>query len=472
MRWAATEVGVALRSAERWGDVHDALAKAGLRYQLRGDGAVITTDDGAVRIRASDLGRDCSKRAMEGRLGTFSPPVGPLPRPTRRYREGVDPAAIEKGLWARYSAERARALTARRVGAEALRAARKTHGADLAAYYAQRRAQILATTAAPTAVGGAGAYFADEGRDAREVSRLQRAEVRVSTSVSRRDRKALFEALSVERRRDAAANAERLRAERQALHAQNPLPTWLEWLQKEAARGDAAALEALRRREAREGRFVRNWLRATDEASARSLVLDGATPRVDKHGRARYAVGDGGEVCDHRAGVEVTRTTDAAIFLALTLAAQRYEGQALIVDGSDEFKTRVARVAGGKGMAVAFADPAMERERVLAQKSADPVVRAGGEIEAWIEARNARRGQVASILPHRRWGPADAGSSIYQGRRKIGTAEALLLEREGAMLVLPVSAAQAAKASTWVRGAEVTVDTNGRLMTPAGRMGR
>jgi hypothetical protein len=52
----------------------------------------------------------------------------------------------------------------------------------------------------------------------------------------------------------------------------------------------------------------------------------------------------------------------------------------------------------------------------------------------------------------------------YQGRRQIGDGrEVLIFERDGETLVKPVSAAQAARASTWRIGDSVEVDERGRL---------
>jgi hypothetical protein len=113
-----------------------------------------------------------------------------------------------------------------------------------------------------------------------------------------------------------------------------------------------------------------------------------------------------------------------------------------------------------------------ERQRQVAEHQArQPATSpAGGpgqadpQLAAFIDRRNATRGRVPDILPHRIWTSADAGKATYQGRREIGEGqEVLLFDRDGETLVKPVTAAQAARASTWRIGDAVEVDERDRL---------
>jgi hypothetical protein len=64
--------------------------------------------------------------------------------------------------------------------------------------------------------------------------------------------------------------------------------------------------------------------------------------------------------------------------------------------------------------------------------------------------------------------PKDAGEAVYQGRRRLadGT-EAVLLQRGETMTVMPVTGAQAAKASRWQVGTRVATDARGRFADQA-----
>ncbi|WLT40233.1 hypothetical protein NON20_23875 (plasmid) [Synechocystis sp. B12] len=204
-------------------------------------------------------------------------------------------------------------------------------------------------------------------------------------------------------------------------------------------------------------------------------------PSTDKRGRQVYQLADGGRVVDASQGVRVAKTTDAAAFLALELAAKRYAGQALVIEGSDAFKRAVIRTAAAKGLAVTFKEPALnamlaaERARVPpASPFVDPATAAPippaekprSVVQEYADSRNALRASTSTISYHRPWAGADAGPAIYRGRRNLPDgSECVLLERDGTMLVLGVTAAQAAKASTWRLGAKVDVDARGRFTT-------
>jgi hypothetical protein len=58
--------------------------------------------------------------------------------------------------------------------------------------------------------------------------------------------------------------------------------------------------------------------------------------------------------------------TDGATFFALSLASERFGARPLIVRGTEEFRMQVALLAGQKELAVTFADPKLEAQRVIA----------------------------------------------------------------------------------------------------------
>ncbi len=94
-------------------------------------------------------------------------------------------------------------------------------------------------------------------------------------------------------------------------------------------------------------------------------------------------------------------------------------------------------------------------------------------LETFIAGRNALRGKIPSILPHRSWTPADAGTVSFEGRRHLSDGcEAALLKRGDEMLVMVLTPAQAAKADFWARGQELAVDASGRFNAQQRRGGR
>lgn len=437
--WIKREAAPALEAAGNWQALHRELALHGLVIKPRAAGLVIGTQDGALAVKASQIKRSFSLDALTRRFGPFEPAApnvvdiraAKLYRQNPRHSSGSTPA-----LFAEFQRARDAALKARKEGRDQLRAAHGQYVKDLATYYKRRRDVIA------------------------------RGPLRGLA------RRAAFRALALERETDLRKRRALEAQQRAAIGAQNALPVWQAWLMKQADAGDERALAALRSRERKEHQFAADWLRAGDADAAKHLVLAHLQPRTDKHGTVRYQVGDGGTVADTQDGVRVDQRTEAASFLALLLAADKYRDQALIVDGSDRFREEVARLAGAKGLEVTFQDANLEHLRRVARPApATPV--SGTALDTFVQARNAQRQKVPNILPHRAWRASDAGASVYQGRRKLadGT-EALLLERSGEMLVLPASAAQAAKASTWSMGSAINVDGQGRLTTPASRRRR
>jgi Relaxase/Mobilisation nuclease domain len=71
------ETGAALiRAAHSWRDLHQSLADRGMRYEQYGTGAYLYV--GAVKLKASSAGRDCSLPQLKKRLGEYQQPPSNL----------------------------------------------------------------------------------------------------------------------------------------------------------------------------------------------------------------------------------------------------------------------------------------------------------------------------------------------------------------------------------------------------------
>jgi Relaxase/Mobilisation nuclease domain/Large polyvalent protein-associated domain 7 len=101
----ATEEGApAMLRATSWLELHQNLARIGMRFERKGSGAILRV--GEVLVKASQADRRCSIGALEKRLGPFEPPspevlASVVPRPT----EPVAPMPAAAG-WKEYMAER------------------------------------------------------------------------------------------------------------------------------------------------------------------------------------------------------------------------------------------------------------------------------------------------------------------------------------------------------------------------------
>ena len=90
-----------LERSDSWRQFHQGAAEYGLRFKPRGNGLVIGNLKGRQRMKASTLGREFSKKAMEDRLGPYLQPGKSKKSSARReYRpKPVTDHPATKRLW-------------------------------------------------------------------------------------------------------------------------------------------------------------------------------------------------------------------------------------------------------------------------------------------------------------------------------------------------------------------------------------
>jgi hypothetical protein len=328
--WTRERAGPALIAArdagKGWQTVHQVAAALDLTVKLRGAGLVIGhKSDSRLHVKASDVDRGLSLKAMTDQLGPFEPPgqAAQAEKPQGRYQRPTPSG----DLYEAFKRERDAAIRAREAASVDLTARHRAYARELAAWY--------------------------RGRIRQEHAQGLKGAVRRES----------FQHIADEREQDRLARMERERDERRQVRDNHKMPHWQGYLEAEAAKGSEDALRALRSRQRRTQRLEDEILTAQDAAEARHVVHQHMKPAVRRDGRVVYRVTDGGVVSDEAEQVRVPQSTAAAAFLALSLASDRFGTRPLVVKGSDEFRSQVARVAGIEGMGVTFADPALERQR-------------------------------------------------------------------------------------------------------------
>ena len=133
-----------------------------------------------------------------------------------------------------------------------------------------------------------------------------------------------FRHIADQQAQDRAERVRREAEERRQLRARHSIPTWQGYLESEAAKGNEAALIALRGRMQRRTQMEAQLLQAQDAGEARHIVYQHLRPVVRRDGRMIYRVADGGVVSDEARNVRVNQVTAGAAFLALSLAADRF----------------------------------------------------------------------------------------------------------------------------------------------------
>jgi Large polyvalent protein-associated domain 7 len=280
--------------------------------------------DQRLHVKASDVDRGLSMQALTGALGPYEPP-GPAAAEGPEFSY-AQPARTGP-LYEAFKQERDASLAARDAAMTALR---ERH----AAYHRQLRD-----------------YYRD---------RMRRERLTGLRGILRRDS---FWHIADLRTRDHATRKAREAEDRRQVRDRHPIPTWQGFLEAEAARGDEAALRALRARQRQRERVEAALLEAADAGEARHIVYQHLRPLVRRDGRVIYRVADGGLVSDEARQVRVNQVTAGAAFLALTLAVDRFGARPLNVTGTEDFRRQVAQLAGIKGLGVTFADAGLERQR-------------------------------------------------------------------------------------------------------------
>jgi hypothetical protein len=470
---AERDLVLAGQVAKTWAELHEAFAEYGLEIRPRGAGLIVRAKGMRAQLKASDVSPTLAFKPLTDKLGAYEPPserverIEPKtvyegrpveqpgserdasasqdngrgdereppsadrdqdpPKQERTKKGGGRSSAVDE-LFERWKLEAA-AIAKRR--AELLEAHRRRHRhneAELARYHSERDSDLT--------------------HDHR-LRGLRRKRARADHA---EERAADWQ----------QANASR-KADRQAIMDETKPIRWPDFLQREAAAGDEVALEALRRKDRARAKVIEDIITAPNFAAARSVVYADLKPTPNKYGDLKYFTKDGGAVTDRDVGVRVDTLSLGAAVLAVALASDRFDGQVLVVDGTDAFKAAVVEAASIPGLDVTFADPGMEaaRRAKIAERQQAPQA-AEKEADRYVRERNEIRTKVTDVLPHRLWHASDAGDAVYRGRRQFedGTG-ALLWERSGEMLVQPVSAAQTRRAYYFKAGEPFKINKHG-----------
>lgn len=328
--YAARELAPLFRKAMHWQAVHDAAAEHGLEVRQRGAGLVVGDPDLGIWAKASNIGRDLSMKALADRLGPFMPNERPVVEKARRKKYEPRPCRPETpttaGLFNQYQLERQAAVKARRQGLDQIKRDSVAFNAEVRTWSQTQRMILKVAGKGPT-------------------KRLMYGTIKQQADASR-----------LKNRQSAAAR-------REALFKQTTMPTWADWLTQQAERGNDEALAVLRDREERQRRWNGELLTADRADKAKDIVLSKLNPKARKDGSMAYSTIDGGMVIDRKTHVQAQKATTGAALVALELASKRFEGQALIVEGTEEFRLEVAQLAGMHSLKVTFTDPAMEKMR-------------------------------------------------------------------------------------------------------------
>lgn len=336
--WIKRECWQDLASAASWSALHDIMAAHGLHLHERGNGLVITADDGTT-IKASSLDRQFSKARLEARLGPFQPGSradgnqNGKPAGKRYERKPIGFHTDTTRLYKRYQSQRGHDDQGD-ARAEEWDKARECKDSRIA--------------------------------DAKCRGAFKRAAIKL-LACDRCSKRFLFAAVGRTLQSDIARINREYFKERQRIYQKYKSGTWADWLHDQACQGNDEALSALRSRQNR-GVSGDNTL-AGQQHGARAQSHRQGFDSITKHGTVIICAGTT-VLRDNGRNLAVTRGFDeAGLQAALGLARERY-GACLKVDGSDDFRERIARAAASAQLSITFDDAALEARRLELMRAA------------------------------------------------------------------------------------------------------
>jgi hypothetical protein len=327
--WIQRECAEQMRQAGSWTALHFLMRENGLRLHERGNGLVVSADDG-TSAKASSVGREFSKARLETRLGSFVPAQEPdhTERPTRTYEAKPLRSRMDTtGLYAAYQ-EAQQHAAASRVSESAQASARKQRQIDAA----------------------------------KRSARLKRAVIKMS-GIGRPSKKLMYGIVSKNLLRELDGIVTRYRSERRQIGEKYRRQTWADWLQAKAAAGNVEALAALR---ARPGNLAprRDTLAGAVAGAGKDMPRPtfAGEDSVTKQGTVIYRFG-ATTVRDDGKALHVAGHADAAGLQAAVRMAQRLYGDRIHVNGSDAFKEAVVQAAVAGKMTINFDNATLEQRR-------------------------------------------------------------------------------------------------------------
>jgi hypothetical protein len=443
-----------INSATDWPSLQDQLSGLGLEVRTDGSQFALGRIGGALSVPALELSTQFGFEALTNRLGQFQPSAfqataqtkteqgGPKVSYQRKPRQKGEET---KALYERFQLVSNQAKADRQSALDQNKADWDKYDLDLKANH-KLRYEVIRTNK----------YYNDPSGKKRAIEQLKR-----------------------DRLKDWANRRAESARQRKAILAHYAVPAWQPWLQEQAQKGEEAAVTALRSAALYRNKLGADVLSAANVEAARNVVLNEThfkgreapsikvQPKAARNGDLVYRLKDGGQITDTAGEIRCDAVSVHAAYMALAIAIEKFPGQPLEMFGSEEFKQSVIMVSSLPGWNLTFSDPQMERDRKSAVEARAIYRQEQGALQ-YIAGRNAAKDSGIDVKPHRLWDAKDAGAGYFAGRRKFSDgAEAVLIEKNGEVLVKVASSAQMAKASTWSVGFYIETDRQGRFVTEA-----
>lgn len=323
-----SEIRDKISTVESWEQFHSMLAELGVTAKLRGNGLVFVNEDG-MQAKASSVGREFSKAALEKRFGPFDKSHSPtLPGNKRQKRYSPKPL---------FRDERNR-LYQEYLGSKEDRKASLNEKFQQLKQWRSEQYDIIR----------------NEARIAKAANRLM-----VKDWFNRRITSAMITETARQRREHLR---EQFDAAKEKIFEEYGNRSWVDFLRTKASAGDETSLRILRNRSTEKIEGSGNKISTVEKVEFTGAKAFAGLPQdqITKRGTVIYA--DGRQaVRDRGHELQVSDAFGSTLILrTLREACSRY-GQRINVTGTDEFKAAVVVAAARHGLTVEFEDIEMNR---------------------------------------------------------------------------------------------------------------
>ena len=332
LNWIKRQCLEDLKKADSWIDFSMVLAEHNLTLLPRGNGFVITNNEGFT-VKASSVSREFSKAKLETRFGKMS--ISNAPSKNKQFfktnyeKKPMDKQSSTDALYHQYI--------------EQMESFKDLYANELSNL---RKAKDQAI------------------EKAKQKGRIKRSAIKLFQS-SRGEKKVLHALTSRKLKKDIDTIMTKYRSNKGKVAQKYQRHSWADWLQHQAKSGNTAALTVLRNK----AKYQQNQraIETQNHSPNKNLSLKPET--VTKDGTAIYSI-DKCTVRNTGKQVSISKGMSVEGLRQCIELAQQQFGKNLKINGDDIFKNAILRVAVKYQMDITFTDPKMEAERInLLKKS-------------------------------------------------------------------------------------------------------
>lgn len=340
-----------IEQANSWEVLHTVLHENGLRIKARGNGLAICTLDSELGVKASSVARECSKKQLEQRLGSFQPAnEQSLASIKVKQRYERSPLTNNSAKTEQQSV---------RINNQA-----KLYSAELFNVYQSQMAEKTANR--NDVLQKARAQHKDQIQQAKDKAANKRRWIKALIQPGI-NKKLLLGLVSKSLLADITGINAEYKNKRQRLYNQHRRQTWLDWLQTQAKQGNNNALQLLRQRhtytDQRGNYIVKSKTHAVDEPSVLKYEPQLPKVKVTKKGTVFY-LHDKAVIKDDGNRFHVTSDANQDVLTTALIHAKQRHGYQLSVHGNELFQENVVRASVKAGLNISFDQDHLERRRV------------------------------------------------------------------------------------------------------------